>query len=97
MSDQFEIHWVDSGREPQCASDRLYPEGIDLDCTSAGQASCTASLPYPAKRCGYYFVSCRRCGTTAGITTAGRADDPRSVKLGCALNVPPGEGKTKTQ
>jgi hypothetical protein len=79
---QFYIQWIDKNREPECAPDPDFPEGIDLDMTK-GERGCVALLPYPAKRCGYYAVQCRSCGMTAIVTTAGRADDPRSVKLAC--------------
>lgn len=82
MSD-FEIEWVDDMREPQCAPNPAYPNGIDADCSLGAEAACTAVLPYPAKRCGLYIVECKTCGLRVGITTAGRPDDPRSVKLGC--------------
>lgn len=76
--------WYDAGRETICAPDPAYPDGIDLD-LSRGHQSCTMKLAYPAKRCGYYFVTCPTCGADALITTAGRPDDPRSVKLRCKL------------
>jgi len=78
----FKITWVDWGREPRCAPDPDYPAGIDLDCT-LGLSGCTTALPYPAKRCGLYVVKCDACGMTVGVTTAGRADDPRSVRIPC--------------
>lgn len=81
---QFKIVWIDRHREPQCPPNPLFPNGIDLD-VSDGALACRAELPYPAKRCGYYFVECQKCLTNALITTAGRADDPKSVKLTCAL------------
>lgn len=84
MSEQFDIDWIDSGHEPVCAPDPNYPTGIDLDC-ARGKKGCTTALPYPARRCGYYLVRCKVCETTAAVTTAGRPDDPRSVKLECVL------------
>ncbi len=83
MSDQFNITWVDSGREPKCAPNPSYPAGIDVDCTAGAMPNCTASLAYPAKRCGIYVVKCMRCGWKCAVTTAGRADDPRSVRVPC--------------
>lgn len=79
---QFDIKWIDVGREPQCAPNPAYPKGVRLDVTN-GAPGCWTGLPYPAKRCGYYAVKCRSCGMTALVTTAGRLDDPRSVKLPC--------------
>jgi hypothetical protein len=79
------VKWLDHGREPQCAPNPDYPDGKDVD-MSDGRKCCETALPYPAKRCGIYIVRCERCGLTAGITTAGRPDDPRSVKMRCKPN-----------
>ena len=73
------IQWFDSRREPQCPPDPRYPEGIDIDIGGG----CLIALPYPAKRCGYYIVVCHDCHANAVITTAGRPDDPRSIRLPC--------------
>jgi hypothetical protein len=81
MSD-FKITWIDHHREPQCPPDPNYPDGIDID-LSGGHLTCAVPLPYPAKRCGAYYVECKTCGTNVMITTAGRPDDPRSVCLPC--------------
>lgn len=86
MLEHFKIKWIDRGREPQCPPNPAYPNGIDLDAAKAfGVPTCHTSLPYPAKRCGLYYVECQICGTNALITTAGRPDDPRSVDLVCKL------------
>lgn len=79
----FSIKWVDGGREPQCAPNPNYPNGIDVDSSNGAKAACTATLSYPARRCGYYLIVCGTCGHRAAITTAGRPDDPRSLKLAC--------------
>jgi len=55
----FKIIWKDSHREPQCAPNPAFPEGIDLDCSDGAAITCIASLPYPARRCG---VCCRMQG-----------------------------------
>ena len=89
MSDtqqHFNIKWDDAGREPKAKPNPDYPDGIDLDATKGGAESCIALLPYPAKRCGTYIVECNLCGMRLAITTAGRPDDPRSVKIACKLN-----------
>lgn len=78
----FKVKWIDCGREPRCAPNPAYPDGIDID-VSDGKVCCSQTLPYPAPRCGLYFVECKQCGANAMITTAGRRDDPRSVKLPC--------------
>jgi hypothetical protein len=78
----FEIHWIDSGREPTHPSNPNYPDGVDLD-MSKGRPFCESALPYPTARCGAFMIKCNRCGTDALVTTAGRRDDPRSIKLAC--------------
>lgn len=82
---QFKIEWFDRGREPQNPSNPAYPHGEDIDRVNHSEPFCKVELPYPAKRCGYYFVRCEICGYTIVITTAGRPDDPRSVLLPCVL------------
>jgi hypothetical protein len=77
------ITWQDAGREPQCAPNPLYPKGIDVDLSTAGEPACKVDLPYPAKRVGGYVVTCSRCGICVGTTTAGRPDDPRSINIPC--------------
>lgn len=83
MTDQFKIEWHDAGREPKLPANPAYPEGIDLDLSSRLRDSCKTPLPYPAKRYGYYEIECLKCGSHIGVSTAGRRDDPRSVKIGC--------------
>lgn len=85
MEQAMKITWVDRGREPQEQPNPDYPDGIDLDCSNGADAACKADLPYPAKRCGYYVVECPVCGFTAACTTAGRPDDPRSIKMPCKV------------
>lgn len=80
---KIEVTWIDRWREPQCPSNPLYPDGIDIDLSRGALACCTQRLPYPARRCGVYYVECKTCGANAMVTTAGRRDDPRSVKLEC--------------
>jgi DNA-directed RNA polymerase subunit RPC12/RpoP len=79
----LKVEWIDRGREPQCPPNPAHPKGIDIDATYGAFASCETALPYPAKRCGLYVVDCPDCGQRIVITTAGRTDDPRSIKLGC--------------
>ena len=85
MEQRFKIEWIDRGYEPQCAPNPHYPEGIDIDGSNGLLPACLITLPYPARRCGYYYVECGICQINALITTAGRPDDPRSIKLPCAL------------
>lgn len=80
---QFLVTWTDAKREPRCAPDPAYPNGRDVIMTHPGEASCKTSLPYPARRIGSYEVQCLLCGCKVLLTTAGRADDPRSATLPC--------------
>lgn len=84
-SKQFHVEWRDSGREPQCRPDPKYPNGIDVDVSGGAVNSCIYELPYPAKRCGVYIVTCKLCGFRGGCTTAGRPDDPRSIEVPCKM------------
>jgi hypothetical protein len=77
------VVWIDRGFEPKNPTDPSYPNGIDLDLSAGASAVCQTALPYPAKRCGYFVISCDTCGFQGIITTAGRRDDPRSVKIAC--------------
>lgn len=77
------IEWIDGEREPKVAPNPKYPDGIDLDMSDGSSNSCITALPYPAPRCGVYVVKCDLCGLVVAITTAGRPDDPRTVKLPC--------------
>jgi hypothetical protein len=79
------VKWIDRNREPTEPADPNYPNGIDLNLTRR-RKGCRTELPYPAKRCGYYSVLCESCGSSAVITTAGRRDDPKSVRIPCKPN-----------
>jgi len=79
------VAWIDRGVQANSAPDPRYPNGIDLDCSNGAAVTCETSLAYPAPRCGYFLVRCKTCGLEALITTAGRPDDPRSVKLACKI------------
>jgi hypothetical protein len=83
MSTAFKIQWIDRNLDPRYPPDPRYPLGIDLDLSDGAATACTATLPYPARRIGFYLIECKRCGRDALVTTAGRPDDPRSVKLRC--------------
>jgi hypothetical protein len=75
--------WVDGHREPKEKPNPAYPLGIDVDMSHGAAKSCKTSLPYPTPRCGYYLINCTTCGYTVAVTTAGRVDDPRSIKVPC--------------
>jgi hypothetical protein len=79
----FAIEWKDSGKEPKCAPDPAYPNGIDLDVSNGSLTACTLPLDYPAKRIGCYYIECKLCGIRVACTTAGRVDDPKSIKIAC--------------
>lgn len=81
----MKVLWIDKGREPQCPPDPAHPLGIDVDVSDGAEATCTTALPYPAKRCGYYIITCPVCGYGVAVSTAGRPDDPRSVKVPCKI------------
>jgi hypothetical protein len=83
MEPDIEVVWIDGKRDPRCAADPAYPDGIDVDTARGLAHRCKVPLPYPALRCGVYLLTCRRCGLKAAVTTAGRPDDPRSIVLGC--------------
>jgi hypothetical protein len=77
------VKWHDAGREPKSAPDPDFPTGTDIDVTEGATATCKTDLPYPARRCGQYLISCSDCGMNVLITTAGRPDDPRSIRIPC--------------
>jgi hypothetical protein len=79
------IKWKDSGLAPKEEPDPAYPEGVDLDISEGKIPACTVSLPYPARRIGLYLVECELCRIRIACTTAGRPDDPRSIKIACKL------------
>lgn len=83
MKDQFDIVWLDAKKEPSCAPNPAYPLGVELDVSAGVSPTCTVPLPYPAKRIGSYLVRCKLCGIQVACTTAGRPDDPRSIKIPC--------------
>ena len=76
------VKWLDGGREPKVKPNPDYPNGIDID-LAPNTWGCKVPVPYPAKRCGAYELKCDICGAGALVTTAGRVDDPRSVRLHC--------------
>ena len=79
----LKVEWEDFGREPKCRPNPNFPNGMDVDSSEGAAKTCSCALPYPAKRCGAYIVRCDACGMSTAITTAGRPDDPKSVKLAC--------------
>lgn len=81
---EMSIDWHDHGREPQCAPNPEFPNGVDADFRlDPREPACKVDLPYPAKRCGLYVIECPDCGIRAAVTTAGRRDDPKSLTIPC--------------
>jgi hypothetical protein len=79
----IKVSFVSHQRKAKVAPNPQYPDGIDIDLRNGAKQGCETPLPYPAQCCGILLVRCSTCGASAAITTAGRADDPRSVKLAC--------------
>lgn len=75
--------WVDRHRDPKCAPDPRYPNGKDVDLAGFDIPTCKVDLPCPAPRIGLYVITCHKCGMSVAATTAGRPDDPRSVRFPC--------------
>lgn len=82
----LKVEWIDGNREPKCAPNPAYPDGIDVDASLGANATCEIALDHPTPRCGFYVVRCDVCDFSIAITTAGRHDDPRSVKVPCKLS-----------
>lgn len=83
MEQTLKAKWIDGGKEPQCEPNPKYPDGIDIDIAGGSDRTCETKLSYPALRIGHHLVTCRSCGLRVSVTTAGRPDDPRSVKVAC--------------
>lgn len=83
MEQAFIFKFLDSGREPRCAPNPAFPNGMDVDMSRGSAVTCIAAIPYPAPRCGVMIVECTKCGLRNGLTVAGRVDDPRTVKMAC--------------
>lgn len=81
------IVWLDGGDEAEYSPNPAYPNGVDLVDNLEARSHCITRLPYPAPRCGSWSVTCRKCRKSVYVTTAGRADDPCSLSVACALSV----------
>lgn len=85
------VRWMKRGDKAKNPANPAYPDGIDLDVTKGAVPFCPVPLPYPAKEVGTWFIRCNTCGFTAAVTAAGRADDPREVRMPCqAIGRPAG-------
>jgi len=82
---KLKVTWIDHGFWPQNDPDPDYPDGVDLDISRGNPETCSVELPYPAKRCGHFLIECPSCGLKIAATTAGRRDDPRSVRVACGI------------
>jgi hypothetical protein len=82
----FVVHFIDSGRSPQCKADPKFPEGKDVVLAEDDAAGkCCRNVPYPAPRCGMYLVECEVCEFSALVHVDGRPDDPRTVTMPCQV------------
>ncbi len=77
--------WIDFEREPQGRPDPNYPDGIDIDVSAGKRPACRIELKHPTPRCGMWQVKCQLCGMSVSLTTAGRADDPKSLVVPCNM------------
>jgi hypothetical protein len=82
---RFAIDWVNALRDAHFPADPLYPNGHAMDVALDAPRACRAELPYPAARVGIYIVHCRVCDYRIALATAGRCDDPCSVRVPCRL------------
>jgi hypothetical protein len=84
---QFHVTFIDGGRSATQPPNPEYPNGIDL-APYEGYVDtplCKVELPYPARCVGGWRVECVKCGAGIICTTAGRADDPRSITVPCRI------------
>jgi hypothetical protein len=77
------VEFIDHKRYAENPADPRFPGGVDIDASQGAAKCCTINLPYPARRCGMHLIHCRTCGFTMALSAAGRADDPRSLKIAC--------------
>lgn len=71
--------WIDGHREPQCSPDPTFPDGIDVIALSGLGPACQTDLPYPAKRCGHFVVTCTMTDSLAATTRAMSLADVSSI------------------
>ena len=85
LADLLMVNWFDGRRVAQQPPNPDYPNGVDIVAALGDQPSCWTKLDYPAPRCGRYVVVCPVCNLKVVCTTAGRPDDPRSIRVACKL------------
>jgi hypothetical protein len=80
---KYTVTFAPSGDgKARCEADPKYPDGRKLDAAGA-RPGCMFLLPYPAEECGVWLIHCHECDMRFGITAAGRADDPRLLRVPC--------------
>lgn len=80
------VTWIDRHQQPRGLPDPKYPNGRVLNMAIGARKTCSVELDHPTKGCGYYLLVCERCHLRVVVTTAGRVDDPRKVKLACKVH-----------
>jgi LSD1 subclass zinc finger protein len=83
----LKAQWYSDKREPQGLADPKYPHGHDFDTSGGSGSTCSTTLTYPAKGCGKWHIKCAVCQNSAMITTTGRVDDPKSIRMGCITRI----------
>ena len=90
MTAQFDVQWTSRGGKSKNPPNPAFPLGMDIMVMRGPDGKptrpiCKATVPYPAPEgLGFWTIACQDCGVVAAATTAGRADDPRSVEIFCA-------------
>lgn len=79
----LKVEWIDGKREARSPTNPAFPDGMQIDISAGAVRFCYTVLPYPAARCGGYVIECDICHLKVALSTAGRADDPRSIKVAC--------------
>lgn len=82
-SARFSVDWMDAHREATYPADPAYLNGAAIDVALDAPKACRVQLSYPALRCGLWVITCRQCAFSIAVATAGRADDPCSVRVPC--------------
>jgi hypothetical protein len=89
IQNRFIVEWFDLQVQATEPANPEFPDGIKIDVSLGAMLTCNIGLKYPAPGVGRYHIACRECGRTAAITTAGRADDPKSVRFPCMVQPQP--------
>jgi hypothetical protein len=80
---RFSVDWIDGGRGAGYPADPSYPNGVGIDVAMDAPRACRVELPWPANGVGLWVVVCGACGYAVALGTAGRSDDPRTVRVPC--------------